>query len=80
MRQSNNRNKPNRSYDASASSKTAGALAVTEGWSDAFEIRTCSPLPLDDKGFNPKTHLPFGLAMAHIRAAMTDFLEFLGFI
>jgi hypothetical protein len=45
-----------------------------------LERIACSPLALDPKGFNPKAVIPYGCRIDHIRRAMRDFLEFLGFI
>lgn len=44
------------------------------------ELAACTPYPLDADGFNPNAQLPHGLQTDHIRAAMQEFLEFLGFI
>jgi len=44
------------------------------------ETRACTPIPLDDSGFNPQAKLPFGLASVHIKRAMNDYREFLGVI
>ena len=45
-----------------------------------LEKAACTPIPLDTSGFNPHANLPFGLKAEHIGAAMSDFLNFLGFI
>lgn len=44
------------------------------------ELAAHTPEPLNPAGFNPSVVLPYGLAAPHIRAAMEEFLEFLGFI
>lgn len=44
------------------------------------EQAACIRRPLNNDGFNPSASLPYGLQGAHIRAAMNDFLEFLGFV
>jgi len=44
------------------------------------EAAACSPSPLNSKGFNPTTRIPFGLKADHIRSSMQEFLEFLGFV
>lgn len=46
----------------------------------AREILACTPLPIDDGFFNSHCFLPYGLSANHIRAAMIEFLDFLGFI
>ena len=45
-----------------------------------LERLACNPLPLDPKGFNTKSVIPYGCKIKHIRKAMEDFLNFLGFI
>ena len=44
------------------------------------EAWACQPVPLNSKGFNPKTQIPFRLQAEHIRKAMQEFLDFLGFV
>ncbi len=44
------------------------------------ERAACTPHPLDEAGFNPAALLPHGLQTDHVRAAMQEWLEFLGFI
>lgn len=44
------------------------------------EARACIPVPVKSACFNPGCTLPYGLTAEHIREAMTDFLDFLGFI
>ena len=46
---------------------------------DPLEIAACTPVPVDDKGFNLKADLPYGLTTDHVRAAMREFVDFLGF-
>lgn len=36
--------------------------------------------PVDPKGFNPRTKLPYGLKTDHIRAAMIEFVDFIDFL
>jgi hypothetical protein len=44
------------------------------------EALACKPLPVQLEGFNPNANIPYGLATAHLRKAMEDFVDFLGFI
>ncbi|MCA9207106.1 MAG: hypothetical protein KDA55_02070 [Planctomycetales bacterium] len=44
------------------------------------EAVACKPVPLDPNGFNPKARIPYGVGTVHIRRAMEEFLDFLGFI
>ena len=44
------------------------------------ELQSCIPNVLRSDGFNPQVNLLYGLETAHIRQAMQDFLDFLGFI
>lgn len=44
------------------------------------EVCACTPAPLASGGFNQKAQLPYGLTIDHIKAAMQEFLDFLGFI
>lgn len=46
----------------------------------AVETKARIPAPIESKGFNPKAKLPHGLLAKHIRGAMRDYLDFLGFI
>jgi hypothetical protein len=46
----------------------------------SLERQACFPLSLNPSGFNQSAHLPYGLQIAHIRAAMQGFLDFLGFV
>src|SRR5215210_3651591 len=45
-----------------------------------LERAALTPEPVEPEGFNPGASLPYGLTTDHIRAAMHDFVEFLGFI
>lgn len=45
-----------------------------------LEVRACTPVPLNLKGFNKKAELPFGLKIEHMKAAMEEFIDFIGFI
>jgi hypothetical protein len=45
-----------------------------------LELTACAPLPFNPKGFNRKALIPCGCKVEHIRKAMADFLDFLGFI
>jgi hypothetical protein len=47
---------------------------------DLAEQLACIPTPINPNGFNPNVELPYGLKNQHISSAMTDFLDFLGFI
>ncbi len=47
---------------------------------DDLEIKACTPIPLNARGFNPDAKIPYGCTPDHIRAAMEEFIEFLGFI
>lgn len=44
------------------------------------EATACQPSALNPRGFNPKAEIPFGVQVEHIRAAMQEFLDFLGFV
>lgn len=44
------------------------------------EARACIPVPVNPNVFNPNCALPYGLTLEHIRQAMMDFIDFLGFI
>lgn len=47
---------------------------------DDQDLLACVPLPLDSDSFNPNCVLPYGLTPDHIKGAMVDFIDFLGFI
>ena len=44
------------------------------------ELDACTPVPISPNGFNPKAKLPYGVTARHVRSAMQEFVEFLGFI
>jgi len=44
------------------------------------EVEACTPAPVNPKGFNRSSEIPCGCSVSHIRRAMTDFVEFLGFV
>lgn len=48
--------------------------------SKRLERTACKPTPLNPIGFNRQVSLPHGLIADHVRSAMQDFLDFLGFI
>ena len=45
-----------------------------------LELAACKPLLVHHSGFNSKAEIPYGCSTDHIRMAMTDFIDFLGFI
>ena len=45
-----------------------------------LEEVACRPVPIAANGFNPSAILPYGVSVAHIRAAMEEFIDWLGFI
>lgn len=45
-----------------------------------LEQAACVPTPVDSTRFNPNVVLPYGLTTEHLRLAMSDFVNFLGFI
>ena len=45
-----------------------------------FEVAVGLPEPVDPKGFNRRAILPYGLKPLHVRKAMDEFVDFLGFI
>ena len=45
-----------------------------------LERIACTPLAIAPKGFNQKAAIPYGCKIEHIRKAMSDFLDFLGFV
>lgn len=47
---------------------------------DELERAACIPHPIHPEGFNPSAVLPHGLATGHIRTAMEEFQDVLGFI
>ncbi len=44
------------------------------------ELERATPEPVNSGGFNPDVELPYGLTTEHVRRAMEDFVNFLGFI
>ena len=44
------------------------------------EVAACRPVPLSVNGFNTKAQIPYGVKPVHIKKAMEEFLDFLGFI
>lgn len=46
----------------------------------SLEVAACVPAPIDPAGFNPAADIPYGLTTAHVRAAMLEFLDFLGIV
>lgn len=47
---------------------------------DDIELQACIPVPVNPHRFNPHCVLPYGLEPEHVRRAMEDFIDFLGFI
>ncbi len=47
---------------------------------EKLEREVLAPEPLSEEGFDPSVELPYGLRTEHVRAAMQDFLDFIGFI
>jgi hypothetical protein len=47
---------------------------------NGLERAALLPEPLSEDGFNPDAELPYGCKPEHVRAAMQDFLDFLGFV
>jgi hypothetical protein len=45
-----------------------------------LEDRACSPILLNPDGFNPNAQIPYGCTTEHLRTAMNDFLDFIGFV
>jgi len=45
-----------------------------------LEEIACTPLPVKPEGFNLNADIPYGCTIEHIRLAMDDFTDFLGFI
>lgn len=44
------------------------------------EAAACRTVPIDENSFNPNADLPYGLKIDHVRKAMQEFNDFLGFI
>ncbi len=45
-----------------------------------LEVAACTPLPVHPYGFNTEAEIPYGCTTDHIRMAMNDFIDFIGFI
>src|SRR5690606_39421670 len=45
-----------------------------------IEALACTPAPVKADSFNPDCMLPYGLSVNHISRAMSDLLDFLGFV
>lgn len=45
-----------------------------------LEAAACIPHPLRPDGFNEAAAIPYGLSTEHVRLAMQEFLDFLGFL
>lgn len=45
-----------------------------------LEVAACKPARVDAKSFNQKARIPHGITVDHVRSAMNDFIDFLGFI
>lgn len=44
------------------------------------EAAACKPVPINPHGFNPIAQIPYGVKVDHIRKAMGEFIDFIGFI
>ncbi len=44
------------------------------------EAQACIPVPVNPNSFNPNSVLPYELTSEHIRQAMIEFVDFLGFV
>lgn len=44
------------------------------------ELLACTPLSVDLSGFNSRAAIPYGVTVEHIRLAMSEFIDFLGFV
>jgi hypothetical protein len=47
---------------------------------DNLEAAACTPYPVDESGFNSVAVIPYGCTIDHIRRAMVEFADFLGFV
>lgn len=45
-----------------------------------LERLACTPIPVSEGKFNPNCQIPYGCTADHIRLAMEDFIDFLGFL
>jgi hypothetical protein len=48
--------------------------------SDHLEFKACYPGPIDPRGFNSGTMLPYDGTARHLQSAMEEFRDFLGFV
>jgi hypothetical protein len=55
-------------------------VLLTEDIMEDAETQACVPIPVDPSHFNPRSSIPYGLTIDHLRRAMQDFIGFLGFI
>lgn len=46
----------------------------------SMEAAACQPVPINPAGFNPNAQIPYGVKTEHIRKAMQEFIDFLGFV
>ncbi len=44
------------------------------------EAAACTPVPINPRGFNQKSVMPYGVTTNHIRKAMQEFIDFLEFV
>lgn len=44
------------------------------------EEEACHPVPVADGDFNTRSVLPYGLTVDHVHSAMSEYLDFLGFV
>jgi len=44
------------------------------------EAAACVPVPVDPNAFNPSARIPYGVTPEHVRKAMEEYIDFLGFI
>ena len=56
------------------------AAPLSEAEYTRLEAAACVPVPLAPDGFNLNADMPYGLTVDHVRAAMQEFTDFLGFI
>jgi hypothetical protein len=47
---------------------------------DKLEYEACTPKSVQRDGFNPMANLPYWCTVEHLFSAMTDFIDFLGFV
>lgn len=47
---------------------------------DDSEALACTPMPVDRSAFNTAAVIPYGVTTKHIRSAMEEFIDFLGFV